>query len=319
MKHNWFAAKTLHYIWHHPNCRQSRGQAILRFLGWQFYKRLTGRYLDFSLLPNLKVRCYPDSQATSAALYCGLYDYHEMHFLLRYLRPADSFLDIGANVGIYTLLAASRIHLGTIYSFEALPKNYDRLQDNLALNQITRAKTWAIAIADQIGEMPLVLLDGDALPFLSKSHSANGQTLTVPTATLDSILADQAVDTLMLGKMDIEGAELLALKGAINLLQQNRPPVWILEINDGVNHFGHNKQDVVIFLQDYGYELYRYDADTNKLFPLMLEAHQGNNVLAIAQTALETVKTRLTTQAISSCQIPLAGDRHNHRRWWRPR
>ncbi|PSO76936.1 MAG: hypothetical protein BRC44_14965 [Cyanobacteria bacterium QS_4_48_99] len=58
-----------------------------------------------------------------------------MKFLLRYLRDEDSFLDIGANVGVYTLLAASKVRSGWIYSFEALPKNYQRMQENLKLNE----------------------------------------------------------------------------------------------------------------------------------------------------------------------------------------
>lgn len=124
MKGNKFALKTIIYIWSHPNFKQQRLQSILKFLGWQVYKRLTCSYLDIQLIPNVKkIRCYLDSRSAAAVLYSGLFDYDDMNFLLRYLRTEDSFLDIGANVGVYTLLAASKIRAGSLHRFEVLPEN----------------------------------------------------------------------------------------------------------------------------------------------------------------------------------------------------
>jgi FkbM family methyltransferase len=262
-----------------------------RFIGWQIYKRLTHNYQDIQLLPNLQLRCHPDSYSAAAVLYCSLYDRDEMNFLLRYLRPEDSFLDIGANIGVYTLLAASKIKSGFIYSFEVLPKNYARLQENLKLNQFDRVKTYEVAIADFTGEISLNLAEGDSMPFITPN--ANDKTIKVPTDTLDNLLKNKPLDNLTLAKMDIEGAEILAFKGATSLLKQQRPYVWILEINDAVNNFGHQKQDVADFLDDYGYRLYHYDADTNELNWISLDQRRGNNVLAIADFAIDFVRDRL--------------------------
>ncbi|MEW5856274.1 MAG: FkbM family methyltransferase [Cyanobacteriota bacterium] len=289
---NTFALKTLNYIWTHPNCRHQKIPSVLRFFNWQAYKRFTHRHRDLQLLPNVKLRCYPDSASAATVLYCGLYDYDEMNFLLRYLRPEDSFLDIGANIGVYTLLAASKIQSGSIHSFEALPKNYERLQENIKLNSLEQVKTHAIAVSNQTGSVALNLAEGDSMPFIT--HSATDSTLTVPTDTLDNQLQPYSVSNLTLAKMDIEGAELLALKGAVSLLKQQRPYVWILEINDSVNHFGYRKEDVVDFLHSFGYSLYRYSALTNQISPITLEQQQGNNVLAIADSAVEFVRDRLT-------------------------
>jgi FkbM family methyltransferase len=291
MSDNKFALTTIKYIWSHPNCKHQKIRSIFRFMGWQFYKRLAHRYLDLPLLPNVKLRCHPDSYSAGAVLYCGLYDYDEMNFLLRYLRAEDSFLDIGANIGVYTLLAASKIHSGSIYSFEALPKNYERLQENVKLNKFEQVKTHAIAVSNQTGTVGLNLAEGDSMPFIT--HSATDKTITVPTDTLDNLLQNQPLANLTLAKMDIEGAEILALKGALSLLKQQRPHVWILEINDTVSHFGHQKQDLVDFLYGYGYNLYRYNADTNQLSSVTVEEKKGNNVLVIADSAVGFVRDRL--------------------------
>lgn len=101
MKNNLLINKIIRYIWFHPNNRKKQFLSLSKFFGWQLYKRITHHHLDIQLLQNIKLRCYPDSQSASAAIYCGLYDYHEMNFLLQYLREEDSFLDIGANIGIY--------------------------------------------------------------------------------------------------------------------------------------------------------------------------------------------------------------------------
>lgn len=296
MNSNRFGLQTLTYIWTHPNCKTHRVQAILKFWGWQLYKRLLHRSVDIQLTAQIKIRCHPRGYAAAAVLYCGLYDYDEMNFLLRYLRPEDSFLDIGANVGVYTLLAATKIHSGTIYSIEALPKNYDRLQENLALNQLTQVKTYPIAVSDRTGTIELNLADTDSMSFVTQTATEN--TISVPTDTLENLILGQAIDYLTLAKIDIEGAELLAFKGAASLLDQHRPPVWILEINQAVEHFGHTQQDVVNLLHHYGYHLYHYSADRNQISSITLEQQQGNNVIAIADSWVDFVRDRL---AEASC------------------
>lgn len=302
---NLFPQKTIKYISSHPNNKTQKSQSIFKFIGWQFYKRLFNRYIDIQLLPEVKIRCYPDSYSASTALYCGLYDYHEMNFLLRYLRESDSFIDIGANVGVYTLLAASKIKSGLIYSFEALPKNFTRLEENLKLNQLHQVKPYCLAISDSTGSITLNLAEGDSMPFITPEvttaelpqNSVNAtrspKQIKVPTDTLDNILKNNSIANLTLAKMDIEGAEILALKGATSLLQQKRPHVWILEILERENQFGYQKQDILNLLQNYGYSLYNYNADTNLLKSITLDGKQSNNVLAIADSSLDFVRDRL--------------------------
>ena len=64
----------------------------------------------------------------------GLSDWHEMNLLLRYLRPGDEFIDIGANIGIYSLLAGSRVGLdGKVYCFEPDTITFHKLKQNIQL------------------------------------------------------------------------------------------------------------------------------------------------------------------------------------------
>lgn len=246
--------RTLSHIWEHPNSRSNRIKAILNFFIWQIYKRLTKNKIIIPLINDIKLYCYPDSQSASHALYCSLYDYHEMNFLLRYLKNNDSFIDIGANIGIYTLIAASKIKEGYIYSFEALPKNYQRLLENINLNQLNTVKPYELAISNTKGKIALDLSDEDCTPSITTDKYDS--TFIVNTDQLDNLATNQIpFNQISIGKMDIEGAELLAFKGAASLLSSKKPPVWIIEIL--------NKQDteLIDLLQSYDYGLYIYDAD----------------------------------------------------------
>ena len=290
---NIFAISTLKYILSHPNCQDKKIRSVFKFIGWQFYKRLTNKYIDHQVINGIKIRCYPDSRSASAVLYCGLYDYHEMNFLLRYLRAEDSFLDIGANIGTYTLLAASKITFGTIYSFEVLPKNYARLEENLKINHLQQVKTYPLAVSNFTGNTALNLAEGDSMPFITAQPTDN--TVVVATDMIDNLLQHESLNNLTLAKIDIEGAELLALQGATSLLEKQLPQVWIMEINNCVNNFDYQKDDLINFLQDYDYGLYEYNADTNQIIPTTLDHQKGNNFLVIANSRLDFVRDRLSS------------------------
>jgi predicted methyltransferase len=85
-------------------------------------------YGDTSLL------CYPRSNSASNVIYfTPYYDYDEMHFLQRYLRPGDVVIDAGANIGTYTLLAATCVGpTGQVIAFEPAPVAFARLRENVA-------------------------------------------------------------------------------------------------------------------------------------------------------------------------------------------
>jgi FkbM family methyltransferase len=214
-----------------------------------------------------------------------------MNFLLRYLRDDDLFLDIGANIGVYTLLAASKIKQANIYSIEALPKNYARLEQNIKLNNFEEIKSFLLAVSNRTGKIELNLAEGDSMPYITSK--ASEKTISVNTQTLDSLLINRNINNFTLAKIDIEGAEILALEGAVSLLKQQRPRVWIMEINNTINNFGHSKQTIVDFLDKYGYKLYHYDATNNQLSCIDVDRQRDNNVLVIADNSINFVRDRL--------------------------
>src|SRR4051794_16154979 len=98
--------RQLQIVWNHPSNRGLRLKYLARFIRWSIHKRLTDRPIDVPFIDGLRFRCHHDSAAASAVMYFRMPEYADALFVLRLLRPGDHFLDVGANVGLYTLLAA---------------------------------------------------------------------------------------------------------------------------------------------------------------------------------------------------------------------
>ncbi len=248
---------------------------------WQFWKRATGHSVDLKMAGGVRLRCYPDSTSASLMLYCaGMPDYDGMRFMRHYLRPGDGFIDVGANVGVYTLYAAALVgRAGAIDSFEPASKAAARLRENLRLNDLTTARVHEVAV----GAVPSSVrfsVDRDTVNAieLEEPPSASG-TIEVPCVRLDDALRS---GRYAMGKMDIEGAEPLALFGARRLLEEANPPVWLLEMNGGLRRYGFTEKGLQDWLLERHYELTLYDADSRTFSFPARPWELRENVLAVA-------------------------------------
>lgn len=283
------------YIWKHPANEGVRARRLVRAAGWQIYKRVTGRAHDVPLYGGIKLRCYPGSPSASAALYSGGYpDWAEMTFMRHYLRPGDGFVDVGANIGVYTLLAASLVGpRGRVASFEPGPTTVARLRENVQLNGLGIVQVYPHAVADRAGTVRFdaststtarVVADGAAAP----------AAVEVPSVRLDDVLVG---GSWAMGKMDIEGAEPLALRGAERLLGEMNPPVWLLEVNGLLRRYGSSEAELWAWLSERGWDLVVYDPARRLLCDCEEPSVGHGNVIAVARAARERVSARLREAA----------------------
>ncbi len=274
----------LSYIWNHPSNRGRRGRALLRAVAWQIYKRAAGGVWDVRLVGNRIIRCYPDNTSASSVLYAGLFDFDAMHFLLRYLRPTDDFLDVGANIGVYTILASSVVSAGTLHAFEPSSIARRRLQENVQLNGLTNVRIHPLAAAEQAGSLQLTR-DRDATNYVVVEQSLERVERVVGQAIQDLV----GGVAFALGKMDVEGYELPALKGAARMLEAHSPPIWLLEVSELSAKYGYPQEELVRFLSGYGYRPARYRAEENVLrWDEECWRHQ-QNVLFVAEPHFQRV------------------------------
>jgi len=196
---------------------------------------------------------FTDKIERSIYLY-GLYEFHTTQAFLSLLRPGTTFVDGGAHVGHYTLLAAKRVGPeGRVVSFEPDPRNRERLERNVALNGFSHVTVLPFALYDSEGEVPFTRApEGDTG---RGAISANGAIDTVNTVRLDDVFERERIERLDVLKLDIEGAEAAALVGAAGLLERRRPAV-LFEVNRISGTDDSVTAPALDVLRSHGYRLY---------------------------------------------------------------
>ncbi|MDP3685859.1 MAG: FkbM family methyltransferase [bacterium] len=162
----------------------------------------------------------------------GRFEPYEEELFLSLLRPGDLAIDIGANIGIYTLQAALKIGpTGTVYAFEPEPRNYDILCRNIQENHLTNVVTFPTALSDTAGTAHMYLSAenyGDHRVYDAGYDEARN-TVTIRTDTLDAILLDRAHERRHVRaiKSDTQGYEPFVVRGAERLIIRDQPTILL--------------------------------------------------------------------------------------------
>ena len=273
----------------HPNNRSRPLAALARAAYWQARKRVASPPL-VPFYDGLVLRGYADSSVVGKVVYFGgLFDYDLMHFVLRYLRPGDRALDLGANVGVYSLLAAKAVgpH-GRVDAVEAFPACMARLRENLTLNGAVQVRCHEVAISDREEEVSLVT-DRGVANHIAAAGDEGHQQMRVRTTTMAAILAEGPPCALV--KMDIEGSEYAALKGSEELLAAHHPPAYLFEaVPSLLQRQGATRTAILDLFERHDFAICQYDADRNELVP---PDYWQRDLIAIARPSLADVRARL--------------------------
>ncbi len=160
----------------------------------------------------------------------GRFEIDETALLGKMLAKADTFVDVGANLGYYTCLALSR---GTkVIAFEPQKQNLQCLFQNLQANGWEDGvEVFPVALSEKPGLLTLYGASGPSASLLQNwaGYSARHRQL-VPVSTLDNVLGGRSLDQRLLIKIDVEGAEYQVLSGAHATLARSLKPMWLLEV-----------------------------------------------------------------------------------------
>jgi FkbM family methyltransferase len=198
----------LQYVVRHPLNRGREVQAAGRFISWQLRSRLNPKTRRFNYVEDLHLNVAPGETGVTGNLYCGLHEYEGMGFTLHFLRPGDLFLDVGANAGTYSVLAAATG--ADVIAFEP-GEALERLRGNVALNGL-KVDVRAMAVGDRCGQAFFTAgLD------VCNSLAAEGTGVAVEMTSLDALKVSPA-----LMKIDVETFEATVLRGAKNTLPKTQ-------------------------------------------------------------------------------------------------
>lgn len=187
----------------------------------------------------------------------GGYEPATADLIARLLEPGDVFVDVGANSGFFTLLAASRVGpAGKVLSFEPLTAMRKRLVDNLALNGLGNVAVHTVALSNRRGENSFYEGPTGHKGLSSLRPIPNSAAmLKVPTMRLDDL--DIAGVRIKLIKIDVEGAEQLVVEGATSILARDKPRLIVEITEEYLKSYNHSASGLRRILAGMGYSMYR--------------------------------------------------------------
>lgn len=204
-------------------------------------------------------------------MWAGRYfERQELEFVLSVLEPGMTFVDVGANVGMFSIAAAKKVQHGRVVAFEPCGWTYERLIKNQGLNGATNLQTIHSALGERAGEAILhVNVPGkDGLNTLGRPTHGDSEVVDaekVPVATLDEALQQRGISRVDVLKMDVEGAELLVLLGARRLLSSANAPLILYESSFLSKGFGYHPVEEMWLLQKHGYSLFVLDSKEGRI------------------------------------------------------
>jgi FkbM family methyltransferase len=252
---------TFQFIFSHPLTKIRKIAAFKRWLRWQLGSRIISGSSALQFVENSRLLAQPGMTGATGNIYCGLHEPNDMGFLLHFLREKDLFMDVGANIGSYTVLASGVIGAETI-CFEPIPTTYQHLLDNIYLNRLVdRVQALNVAVGSEDGEIEM-MADQDTVNRVVSAGEYSGLTIKVPVVTVDKILAGRVPKLI---KIDVEGYETLVLESARQTLENKALEAVIIELNGSGSVLGFDEGSIRRHFIDLGFTACTYDVRTRLL------------------------------------------------------
>lgn len=249
------AVQTLRFMVNHPLNREKRIAALFRFLKWQIGSRLVPGPVITPFVENTWLIVASGMTGATGNLYCGLHEFTDMGFVLHALRKDDLFIDVGANIGSYTVLASGCCGARSI-SIEPIPSSYERLCANIRLNDLgALVEAHCIGAGSESAE--LVFTDCmDTVNHVLARGESNLGSRPVSVRSLDWVLGPLQ-PTLI--KIDVEGYETEVFEGATKALQSSQLLAVLMELNGSGLRYGYDETALHAKMLALGFQGCRYD------------------------------------------------------------
>jgi FkbM family methyltransferase len=263
---------------HHPIGSRHRLEVLRRFVHWQAASRLAGCELAVPFVGNARFLVSTGQSGATGNLYVGLHEFEHMGFVLHLLDTDSVFVDVGANVGSYTLLAAA-VRGARVFAFEPVPIAFARLRNNVRIND---AEDLVVAVQGAVSNAPGTLrftANLDSMNRVATTGDETATTIAVSVTTLDEALA--GVHPTLL-KIDTEGHERQVLEGAKSVLEDSSLLGLIVETG--------SRSGTGARLASFGFVPWRYDPFSRVLVEGWSDSPHGNQLFV---RDIHTVRRRV--------------------------
>ena len=202
----------------------------------------------------------------------GNYEKGEVELFKKIIKEGMIVVDIGANIGYYTLIAAKLVgENGKVVAFEPEPGNYSLLVKNIEVNGYDNVIPVQKAVSNKLGTIKLFLHPTNvAAHRIYNSHDGR-KSIEIETITLDEFFKAQ-IDRIDVIKMDIEGAEIAALQGMKEILKKNDDLKSFTEFSpEAIRTFGYSPENSLNELMRYGFKLFQINAQKGEITPIDID------------------------------------------------
>ena len=247
------------------------------FYGKFYWLIYPGKPLPYRMPTGGKLLLPPDHSFTKMLWPALNFEPEVQAVLHELLKPGDVFIDCGANIGYFSVMAGDIVgRHGRVVSIEANPVTFELLNENLDINNLNRGIH--CALTSQPGEVDLLMPEmGDVLSSLKKNSlfdNGNVKSFRVDGLTLDQVLEELSLPKVNLVKIDIEGGEMDVLHSAPNLLEEFRP-CFVIEYSPVTwPNFGATPDLLKELLNKYNYNAFLYDESEQKFIEVNDEVWQ---------------------------------------------
>ena len=263
----------IRWIIRQPLNRGNKQKALKRFLQWQLNVRINPYPIIFPWVIGVMLIVNRGMTGATGNLYAGLHDFEDMSFLLHLLRDEDMFMDIGSNIGSYTILASGAIRCRSI-AIEPIPSTYEHLKNNIAVN---RMEDRVEALNIGLGSKHSTLLFTNTQDTVNHvAVDGEKDTTEVSVQTLDGILKSCTCPLLI--KIDVEGFETEVLLGGKNTLNNPDLKAVIIELNGSGARYGYKDADIHAMFITAGFRPYAYEPFTRQLTELNAYSDESNTI-----------------------------------------
>lgn len=279
----------LNFVVNHPLNSHRKLASINRWLRWHIGSRIVPGSVAIQFVNTTKLLIKPGMRGATENIYTGLCEFEEMSFLLHLLNETDTFVDVGANVGVYTVLAAG-VRGASCISIEPIPTTFSHLIANIKLNGIDNLVTAKnIGLSNQKGILNFTTDLDCKNHVIDKIDAKEFNFIEVQVDMLDNI-ADKLKPTLI--KIDVEGFEKYVIAGGKRTLTKDSLLAVIMELNGSSTKNENVEKILHQEMLNYGFFTYRYSPFTRTLVSLEgRENMESRNTIYLKN--IQTVEKKL--------------------------
>ena len=203
----------------------------------------------------IKMICDPNDERTVPVeiMNFGDYERKELEMMRNFIGPKSVILDIGANVGWYSLNYSRIANKGLVLAYEPAPKTFGYLKENIDLNGAKNIKSFNFGLSDVNKTLTFYYDPGlSGATSLKRLHEGRKKVkIKCKVKRLDDVnLRTERIDFI---KCDIEGAEILAVKGGIRTIDRHKPVLFLEMLRKWAKKFGYHPNDIIDLLSAHGY------------------------------------------------------------------